>query len=993
MGVLVAGGLTGLLNQSSAQIVDGSLKFNKESEDRLTRTMVAGNQTKFTISCWLKVTDQADYLYLMGVSSECSVYITNTRKLHADFYSPDGSTWAVLSDTQAVFRDPSAWYHVVAMLDSSVGTTNADRYKIYVNGVQQTIVFTTYGTNLISGNAKHVNENGQTFQINSRPGGSYYNSFYLSQYNYIDGLALGPGYFGFTDPLTRTWRPKKFRAKGTTVNDGTVWSSGTVTGTAANASGSGGWTQAFDGNTSNLVYPTDSNGSTKIVLPKPIRFFSNVRLYAGQNGTSGTDILVNGINLSNSLSFPVGGGWLSIDHLITSPITSLELKNVGGQASNIRALEIDGVIVTDSTTQNLAFGANGFYLPIDGNSSIGEDKSGNGNNYTAVNFSGTSIDPDVLKDSPSGAVSGGRAQTGITTISSAPSNYPTWNPLAKGNINLSDGNLTAIPASNDQSCFATLSIPDNGKVYFEFTCIQRGGGGAQSPIWGVGNPSGVTLALNPQNSDNNASTWLYGGDGNKTGGGSGSTSYGTAFVAGDIIGVCVDRSNSRIWFSKNNVWQNSGNPNNQTDSNAAFTNVTSTGTLIPFFGNNNSTAGYGSVNFGQKPFKYAPPQGYLPLNSASATPETVITRPEQYVGLATYTGNGGTQSINVGLKPDLVWIKRRNVATSHMLYDQIRGSGTTAELIPNATYAQGSAADVDAAQYGYLSGYTSNGFTVQAGSTNGVYTNENSSTYVAWTWRAGGSKNTFNKDDVGYASAAAAGLTAGANANLVTGSSVGTKQGFSIIKFNASAQSSAAVQLPHGLSQSPSFLIVKALDSNGTAWYTWHKDLSNTAQNRLFLNGDNAQDGNTSIWNNTAPSSTTFSVGGDPHNNDNCIAYLWHDVPGLQKFGKYDGNNDANGPFIELGFRPTLFVMKQLTGTGYWMVYDSARDPINNGSPYYLFWNTNAAHGTGYDLDFLSNGVKLRTDNANFNASTPYVYMAWAEAPTTNLFGAQSNAR
>ena len=265
---------------SGAQVIDGSLKFNKESEDRLTRIMSAGNQTKFTLSCWLKPTDQADYLYLMGVSSECSVYITNTRKLHADFYSPDGSTWAVLSDTQAIFRDPSAWYHVVATLDSSAGTTNADRYKIYVNGVQQTIVFATYGTGTITGNVKHVNENGQTFQINSRPGQSYYNSFYLSQYNYIDGQALDASYFGYTDPLTNTWRPKKYEGTftQTSFNNGTTWSSSlTSNGTLQNAG------NAFDGDLSSRAQ-TQSPAADKTLTfaPPAINFTQKLEVYCDQ---------------------------------------------------------------------------------------------------------------------------------------------------------------------------------------------------------------------------------------------------------------------------------------------------------------------------------------------------------------------------------------------------------------------------------------------------------------------------------------------------------------------------------------------------------------------------------------------------------------------------------------------------------------------------------------------------------------------------------------
>ena len=79
-------------------------------------------------------------------------------------------------------------------------------------------------------------------------------------------------------------------------------------------------------------------------------------------------------------------------------------------------------------------------------------------------------------------------------------------------------------------------------------------------------------------------------------------------------------------------------------------------------------------NWGQKPFKYAPPQEFLPLNSASVRPETTIPRPDQYVGVTTYSGNGGTKDIFVGHKPDFVWVKARDGdARSHFLYDSVRG--------------------------------------------------------------------------------------------------------------------------------------------------------------------------------------------------------------------------------------------------------------------------------------------------------------------------------
>ena len=837
MGAIVAGGLTGLLNQSSAQMVDGSLKFDSGSQTTLTRTnSSSGNRKTWTLSFWTKrCFDSGNYQsYLMGKTAVTEGFnLRINDPTDQKFYLATVSGSGLTSD--AVFRDFSAWMHVVIVYNST-DSTSTDRVRLYVNGERQTFGSGSYPSLNLDG---EFNNSGD-FGIGYHNGNTALDA-YLSEYHFIDGQALDSSYFGYTDPLTNTWRPKKY--------------TGTFTGT------------------------------------------------------------------------------------------------------------------------------NTFYLPMDGNSPIGQDKSGQGNNWTAVNFSGTSNDPDVLKDSPSGAVSGGRAQTGITTTSSAPSNYPTWNPLAKGNINLSDGNLTATPASNDQSCFATLSIPDNGKVYFEFTCIQRGGGGAQSPILGVGNPSGVTLALNPQNSDNNASTWLYGGDGNKTGGGSGSTSYGSAFVAGDTIGVCVDRSNSRIWFSKNNVWQNSGNPNNQTDSNAAFTNVTSTGTLIPFYGNNNSTAGYGSVNFGQKPFKYAPPQGFLPLNSASATPETVIVRPDQYVGVSTWTGNNGIQSINAGLKPDFVWIKGRSNARDHVLFDTIRGPLKT--LTTNGTAAEATQADT-------LTAFNSDGFTIGSQSRTGI----NNETYVGWSWKAGGNKNTFNIDDVGYASAAAAGLDAGTvNPNKV---SVGTKNGFSIIELTTPS-SGTTYSFAHGLGAKPSFLIARQYETTGS-YYVWHQSLS-ANNSYLLLNATNAVNTGSTVWASTDMTSTVISDTASGHwgTSEKMLYYAWADVPGLQKFGKYIGNQDADGPFIELGFRPAVILTKVAVGSvDQWNIYDVKRSTSNVTDdilrPNYDY--SESADSAADAIDILSNGFKIRTNNHNVNGSTEtYIYAAWAEAPAFNLYGAQSNAR
>ena len=147
------------------------------------------------------------------------------------------------------------------------------------------------------------------------------------------------------------------------------------------------------------------------------------------------------------------------------------------------------------------------------------------------------------------------------------------------------------------------------------------------------------------------------------------------------------------------------------------------------------------------------------------------------------------------------------------------------------------------------------------------------------------------------------------------------------------------------------------------------------------------------------PTSSVFGVYGGQGNRGTTdfIAYSWHDVPGLQKFGTYEGNNSTDGPFIELGFRPAIIIFKNIDSSSpNWEIYDfTERDKIN---PYgkVLCPNSNIAENdvsASYPADALSNGIKIRHNGAAVNAVNTYIYAAWAEAPTFNLYGAQSNAR
>ena len=130
------------------------------------------------------------------------------------------------------------------------------------------------------------------------------------------------------------------------------------------------------------------------------------------------------------------------------------------------------------------------------------------------------------------------------------------------------------------------------------------------------------------------------------------------------------------------------------------------------------------------------------------------------------------------------------------------------------------------------------------------------------------------------------------------------------------------------------------------------------------------------------------------------IAYCWHDVPGLQKFGKFSGNGDADGVFVELGFKPAILLLKNDNSTGDWIIWDNERNkfnPVDRQIWPYTNSGTYGAYdqvGSSYPLDFLSNGFKIRTTDADMNSSSrTYLYAAWAEAPSVDLFGGGANAR
>jgi hypothetical protein len=554
----------------------------------------------------------------------------------------------------------------------------------------------------------------------------------------------------------------------------------------------------------------------------------------------------------------------------------------------------------------------------------------------------------------------------INTQRGKQSGYATLNPLAKdSSLTLSNGNLEAVASGLTFKATAGTIYVSSGKWYAEFTL---GSGTVGDMTVGVVNTQySFTTA---QYIGSNSNSWgYYSGNGQKYTNGSGS-SYGSTFSTSDVIGVALDMDAGTLTFYKNGVSQGQ-----------AFTSITGTVT----FGVATYSTGQWIANFGQKPFKFPPPAGFQPLTLAN-TPRPTIVRPDQYVDITTWTGTGAARDINVGWKPDFVWIKERGSTGGHVLYDTVRGA--TKHLASHST--NGENTDTDA-----LTSFTSNGFSLGSGYTV-VSVNGSTRTYVGWSWKAGGNSNTFNIDDVGYATASAAGLTAGTI--TPTGASVNTKSGFSIIKYQGSDNDGDSVA--HGLLSTPSFIIIKDL-SETTNWRVWHKVLGySSISDILILNSTAAAAANNDRI--TAVDSTKFTLtqsggsgGGVNKTGNSYIAYSWAEIPGFSKFGSYTGNGSTDGPVIITGFRPKYILVKRTDTTSQWSIWDAARNTYNAaGSNLWADTNETETTSSAYNVDFLSNGFKLRNTHADRNASGgTYIYAAFAETPTFNLYGAQSNAR
>jgi len=329
--------------------------------------------------------------------------------------------------------------------------------------------------------------------------------------------------------------------------------------------------------------------------------------------------------------------------------------------------------------------------------------------------------------------------------------------------------------------------------------------------------------------------------------------------------------------------------------------------------------------------------------------------PSEHFNTVLWTGIDDTNRsfTGVGFSPSLVWAKRRNATSNHLLWDSVRGGGK--ELKSNTTDTEQSNNS-----YGYLSSFDSDGFsTVNGGSQNTF--NVSGSTFVAWNWKANG---------------AGVSNTSGTITSTV---SANADAGFSIVKYTGTGVQDASVG--HGLSKRPDMLIIK--ERNGSnAWLINHSSMAFTES--LFFDTAAKRTG-IDYFGDTDMTATVFHTdsGNSNVNATTFIAYCFHSVDGYSKVGSYKGNGSSDGTFVYTGFRPMMILYKSTDNVTHWSIHNTESNPYNVADTE-LHANENASEATAneYKIDILSNGFKQRNTNGTNNGNGyNYIFIAFAESP------------
>ena len=368
---------------------------------------------------------------------------------------------------------------------------------------------------------------------------------------------------------------------------------------------------------------------------------------------------------------------------------------------------------------SISYGTHGYRMQFANTAgqTIGDDTSGQGNDYTVVNVATT----DITTDSPT-------------------QNHATFDPFfSSSTMGLTEGNLTVTDNGGTSWETAHVGMPvKSGKWYFEATVNTAG---TYDTFFGVSTLDAITTNISQylgyaDGSAGFAPTTAGGGDVVYWGNNGNNYYYpgaSTSFGDGDIAGMAYDADTGAFWMAKNNTWISSGNPSNGT--NPIFSGVTA-GKLVYFGISNTTNSTKHTVNFGQKSFQYTPPTGFKAVQQDNLS--------EAKNDFA-----------------DFVWIKNRDSTDDHQLYDSSRGVKKMIESNTNA---------VEETDDNGLQRFLNGGCAID----DDVRINTVGESYVSWNWHANGGTTAANTDGSGASIASTTQANQTAGFSIVTWTGTGS---------------------------------------------------------------------------------------------------------------------------------------------------------------------------------------------------------------------------
>ena len=586
------------------------------------------------------------------------------------------------------------------------------------------------------------------------------------------------------------------------------------------------------------------------------------------------------------------------------------------------------------------YGTNGFYLKGQDSAALGDDSSGNSNDFTS---SGLTSD-DQRADTPT-------------------NNMMTFNPLnnMRDDGDPTDGNRVFYNTGGTRNICGTTFHFNTGKYVQAFSFDATG-----TSNWQIGSqPSDRTAVDKAPGSNEDLGeapiispfTTYYVGVGLV-----GTNNTGITADTADTIWVAMDLDSGKQWIG---LYDNSAASMIWFDSSAGQTGDPAAGSNPVYTGTANRSYNFALCSRSSTKITLLEeseatgtvPTGFTYVGAVQDTYATpAIADGSAYFQQTLFTGTGSTlevnQTGNSTFQPDFVWIKQRNKTDNHIAADIVNGSYNGYQHYVNNTNSAVQTTEG-------VTSFDADGFTL--GPWNNV--NQSGITAVAWQWLASNSTGSNTDGDI----------TSTVSAN--------TTSGFSVVGYTGNG--SASQTIGHGLGVTPSIVIVFPV-SNGD-----HKLVSNwetgvTAfTEKLKLNDTEAatSTGSTQI---IGGSSTTFTVGTDPNVNGSgrtYVAFCWAEIAGYSRFGTYTGNGSTAGPFVWCGLRPAFVLVKRTNTADNWVIVDSSRNSYNVTN-LRLYPDNTTGDITSTIHDFLSNGFKLRASDGGVNGSgSTYIFMAFAEHP------------